>query len=168
MRLQPIMISSQERERWLNAHVPYRIQILRGLTIYNEQRGPNGPLLPVFPGIFESTLLAFRWAANFLGLYLDKTGSLRQAEKRKYPTDVFVFDLGGTLIDPAKLSPEERALLISVVEGADKASAHATIEGAHSMTWKQVNPAAALMIRKIKTHLYDVLGMQVPEWKSGR
>ena len=160
-------IAPSERENWLYKHVPYRIQILRGLAIYNEQRGPNGPLLPVFPCIFEASLVICRWTANFLGLKFDRrTRTLRRPRERE-DDDVFVFDLGGTLIDPAELLPEEQALLISVLEGANKASAHATIEGSHSMTPGQVKPAAALMIGKIKTHLYDVLRMQVPEWNRG-
>jgi hypothetical protein len=165
MPLRPIIIRSPERERWLDAHLPYRIEILRGLDIYNSNGGPGGRLRPVFPSIFEAALIACRWSACFLGLRLDKA-SLRQATKRQKPNDVFAADLGGTLIDPAALPRDQRVLLISVLKGANVASAHPAREGAHSMVPEDVDAASALMIVKLRTHVYDVLGLRLPRWSG--
>jgi hypothetical protein len=164
MSLKPVLIPSPERERWLDVHLPYRIRILCGLKIYKEQGGPKGPLLSVFPGIFESTLSTCRWASNFLGLY-PWGNSLKQTAKRNFASDVFAVDLGGTLVDPAALSINEYALLFSVLKGANVASAHPVREGQHSMKWQDVDPAASLLIQKIETHVYGVLKLIVPTWK---
>jgi hypothetical protein len=165
MRFQPVCILSPEREKWLDSHVPYRMQILRGLTIYKEQGGLTGPLLPIFPSIFEGALMACRWATHFLGVKLEN-GSLQHPRQRTH-RDVFVFDLGGNLLDPATLLQEERALLTTVLQGANLASAHPTREGSHSMKPEQVDPAAALLRKKLNAHLYDVLAIPVPKWRSG-
>lgn len=109
--------------------------------------------------------LSGAWSASFLGLYLDR-GSLQQATRRQKRTDVFALDMGGSLIDPASLPHNQRVLLIAVFKGANVASAHPVREGAHSMNPRQVDAAAALMILKIKTHLYDVPSLPVPEWKG--
>jgi len=163
MPLQRIVLPSPEREKWVTKHVPYRIRILRGLAIYNAQGGKNGALQPVFPSIFEASLIICRWTANFLGLCLDEKRSLQQATRRKHATDIFVIDVGGALVDPAALSDAERMLLTSVLDGANVASAHPTREGRGSMDWRDVEPASALLIEKLKTNLYDVLGMDFPK-----
>jgi len=33
------------------------------------------------------------------------------------------------------------------------------------MDWDDVRSATPLLIRQVKFHLYDVLGIQMPEWK---
>ena len=167
MPLTPKLISSPERERWLNKHVPYRIQILRGLEAYNASGGPDGLMRHVFPNIFESTLMACRWTMSFLGLrFTRKTGMLREVTKRREETDIFSIDLGGTLIEPTKLPQSDLDLLGTVFKAANVGSAHPGQEGAHSMTPEQVGPAAILLISKTKVHLYDILGRPVPTWKG--
>lgn len=158
-------IPSPERERWLENHVPYRIQILRGLAIYKQNHGPEGLMRPVFPCIFEASLMACRWAAAFLGLRFNGKDLERVQGKRQHTDDVFVVDLGGTLIDPAVLPLMDRNLLATVFRGADKASAHPVREGQHSMTVQDVVGAAPLLISKINVHLYGPLGLQIPEWR---
>jgi len=166
MPLLPEPIPSPERDRWLNDHVPYRIKMLGGLDTFVTTGGRKGPLEPVFPSIFESALIACRWSGNFLGLRVSKEGVLCPVKKRhSRGGDVFCIDLGGTLVDPNSLSKSDAALLTSVLLGADVATAHATREGIHPMTWADVRLAAPFLIRQIEVHLYDVLGLQVPEWK---
>ena len=47
-----------EKKRWLENHLPYRIQILKGLSFYNENNGCRNHLLrPLHPSIFEATLV---------------------------------------------------------------------------------------------------------------
>jgi len=167
MSLLPTLIPSPERERWLNDHVPYRIKMLQGLDAFVATDGRRGPLEPVFPSIFESALIACRWFGNFLGLCVSKKGVLCSIEKRRHSGDVFSIDLGGKLVDPNSLTNGDAALLRRVLLGANVATAHATREGIHTdpVTWDDVRSAAPLLIRQIKSHLYDVLGLQVPEWK---
>jgi hypothetical protein len=166
MSFPPIIIPSPERERWLNEHVPYRIKMLQGLDVFVVTRGRRGPLESVFPSIFESALIACRWSGNFLGLGVSSQGVLRPIKGRHVRGgDVFSIDLGGTLVDPNSLTKSEAALLGCVLLGANVATAHATREGIHPMTWDDVRLAAPLLILQIKLHLYDVLGMRVPEWK---
>lgn len=166
MALTAITIPSPEREQWLDRHLPYRIQILRGLALYDAHGGPNGPWMPVFPGIFEASLVACRWSASFLGLCLAKSGSLQQVTKRPKVTDVFSVDVGGALVDPTVLPAAESTLLALVFKGANVASAHPVREGAHAMTPAEVPKASVLLIRLIETHVYDRLGLAYPEWKG--
>jgi hypothetical protein len=165
--LKPINITRAERERWLNDHVPYRIEMLNGIHFYKTHHGIDGPLKPVWPSIFESTLIACRWMTSFLGLYLSGT-ILRQIPDRHKPTDIHVVDVGGTLIDPAELSSSDCELLGLVFRGASVATAHPTREKIHTMTYKDVNPAAQILILKVKEHLYDVLRLPVPALKRDR
>ena len=140
--------------------------MLQGLDAFVTTGGRRGPLEPVFPSIFESALIACRWSGNFLGLGVSPKGVLRPI-KGRHPRggDVFSIDLGGTLVDPNSLAKLEAALLECVLLGANVATAHATKEGIHPMSWADVRLAAPLLIRQIKLHLYDVLGIRVPEWK---
>jgi hypothetical protein len=167
MSLLPNVIPSPERERWLNEHVPYRIKMLDGLKDFVATGGRSGPLEPVFPSIFESALIACRWSGNFLGLCVSKD-VLCPIKKRPRDGDVFSIDLGGTLVDPNSLSKSEAALLRCVLLGANVATAHPTKEGIHPMIWDDVRLAAPLLILQIKLHLYDVLGLRVPEWKRSK
>ena len=165
MSFPPLIIPSPEREQWLNKHVPYRIKMLQGLDAFVTSGGRTGPLEPVFPSIFESALIACRWSGNFLGLVSPK-GVLRPIKDRHARGgDVFSIDLGGTLVDPNSLTKNEAALLGCVLLGANLATAHPTREGIYPMTWDDVRSAAPLLILQIQLHLYDVLGIKVPEWK---
>jgi len=167
MYLLPTLIPSPERERWLNEHVPYRIKMLQGLDAFVATDGRRGPLEPVFPSIFESAVIACRWSGNFLGLR-ESNGVLCPITKRHARGgDVFSIDLGGALVDPNSVTNSNAALLGCVLLGANVATAHATREGIHPepVTWDDVRSAAPLLIRQIKLHLYDVLGIRVPEWK---
>src|SRR5690349_13543080 len=166
MSFPPIIIDPPERDKWLTEHVPYRIKMLQGLDAFVKTRGRTGPLEPVFPSIFEGALIACRWSGNFLGLESPQ-GVLRPT-KRRYPTDVFSIDLGGTLVDlndPNSLTKSDKVLFGCVLRGADVATAHPTREGIHLMTWDDVWLAAPLLIQRIKLHLYDVLDIPLPEWK---
>jgi hypothetical protein len=168
MSFLPNFIPSPERERWLNEHVPYRIKMLDGLDAFVATGGRRGPFEPVFPSIFESALIACRWSGNFLGLRESK-GVLCPIKKRHARGgDVFSVDLGGTLVDPNSLTKSEAALLACVLLGANVATAHPTKEGIHPMIWDDVRLAAPLLILQIKLHLYDVLGLRVPEWKRSK
>jgi hypothetical protein len=138
MPLQPIIISSPEREKWLNEHVPYRIKALQALNVFVASGGRLGPLEPVFPNLFEGTVIACRWTASFLGLYVDRQGILKQVADEKKRTGLLAVHLGGSLIDPCILSEDERKLLTTVVKGASIATAHPTKEGIHAMTWDDV------------------------------
>ena len=160
--MKPIIIPSPQRERWLTQHVPYRISILRGLTVCDEQGGPKGLFRPVFPCIFEASLIVCRWTANFFGLHVHK-GTLKLVHERKKTTDVFAIDVGGFLVDPNSLQPEQQKLLTSVLLGANVASAHPTREEIGLMDWEDVKPASVLLIEKTRKHLYDPLGMDLPE-----
>jgi hypothetical protein len=166
MSFLPNFIPSPERERWLNKHVPYRIKLLDGLRAFVANGGRRGPLEPVFPSVFESALIACRWSGNFLGLRESK-GVLCPIKERYNRGDVFSIDLRGTLVDPNSLTKSDAALLGCVLRGANVATAHPTREGIDpvTVTWDDVRSAAPLLIRQIKLHLYDVLGLQVPEWK---
>jgi hypothetical protein len=168
MSFLPNFIPSPERERWLNEHVPYRIKMLDGLDAFVATGGRRGPLEPVFPSIFESALIACRWSGNFLGLRESK-GVLCPIKKRHARGgDVFSVDLGGTLVDPNSLTKSDAALLGCVLLGANVATAHPTKEGIHPMTWDDIRLAAPFLILQIKLHLYDVLGLLVPEWKRSK
>ncbi|HYB60675.1 MAG TPA: hypothetical protein VEH50_04270 [Methylomirabilota bacterium] len=167
MSLQPHLLPPLEQEAWVADHLPYRIQVLRGLEIYDASGGFNSALRPVQPCIFEGTLLNCRWAAYFLGLDL-QGNLLTQLAQRKRDNDVHAVDIGGTLVNPtdsADLSVAERALLASVLKGANVAAAHPVREGAHLMKDVYVGPAAKLLIKLIETHVYGVLGKPVPPWK---
>jgi len=58
-------------------------------------------------------------------------------------------------------------LLRCVLLGANVATAHATKEGIHKWDdpWDDVRSVAPFLTRQIKLHLYEVLGLPVPEWK---
>lgn len=165
MGIQPRLIQSPERERWLRNHIPYRVHILRGLDIYNARGAINGPLRPAQPSLFEAALVTCRWIASFMGVSLDKSGNLRQTLSRPKKDDVFSIDLGARLLDPSLLPPAEEALLAAVLKGANVASAHAVLEGAHNMNDAQVAPAAALLVTQVKLCVYDYLGMPMPHWE---
>jgi hypothetical protein len=164
MSLLPNVIISPERERWLNEHVPYRIKMLDGPRAFVATGGRRGPLEPVFPSIFESALIACRWSGNFLGLGVSK-GVLCIKNRDSRGQDVFSIDLGGTLVDPNSLTKSDAELLGRVLLGANVATAHPTKEDIHPITWDDVRSAAPILTLQIKLHLYEVLGLPVPEWK---
>lgn len=168
MSFLPNIIPSPERERWLNEHVPYRIKMLHGLDAFVANGGQKGPLEPVFPSIFEGALIACRWSGNFLGLRESKGVLCPKTKRHPRGADVFSIDLGGTLVDPNSLAKSDAALLGRVLLGASVATAHPTREGIHRMKWGDVRLAAPILILQIKLHLYDVLGLRVPEWKRSR
>jgi len=156
-------LSSSEVDRWMKLHIPYRIRALEGLDIYNESGAVDGVLRDVFPSIFGSCLMHCRSLLDFLGV--EKKGrSLIQKQKRKYPTDVHVIDLGGQLLNPSTLPTAQAQLLLRVYEGAHRASAHLVDEGAHTMIPEDVGEAATIIRRLVKQVLYDVKGVTPPNW----
>ena len=140
--------------------------MLNGLDAFVTTGGRNGPLEPVFPSIFESALIACRWSGNFLGLCASADRVLLPIKKRHWSgTDVFTIDLGGALVDPNSLANSDSAQLVRVLLGANVATAHPTKNPIDPVTWADVRWAAPFLKRQIESHLYEVLGLGVPEWK---
>jgi hypothetical protein len=163
----PRTITSPDCDKWLSDHIPYRIKLLHGLDAFVGSGGKEGPLEEVFPNIFEGALIGCRWLGHFLGLRpVDSTLSVQQRTRRRRDyTDVFSIDLGGLLVSSRDVSPEESNLLFMVLKGANIATAHPTIEGLHPLVWNHVRKATPLLIRLIKSHVYDKLNQPLAEWK---
>ena len=108
-----------------------------------------------------------------MGMYVTRKGVLHAIEKRQARDgEIFSIDLGGTLTDPNSLAKSDAEVLGRVFLGANVATAHPTREGRHpvwsgsgSAAWDDVRSAAPLLVSQFKLHLYDVLGIPVPEWK---
>ncbi len=141
-------------DEYFNIHLPYRTGIL--LAHYRIRPPWNGSA-GLLNAAFVASLVTGRLFLNFLGVgKTSKGGTLALDRFRPQPTDVTVEDLGGLVLDPAKLPKNEQDLFLPFIVMADQAAAHFTMPAPHD--WTKTHEVVLLIHHYLKTNLYDPTG----------
>ncbi len=128
------LLSKGEIIRFLECHIPYRLEFLRrGRAIATDSRVRD-------PALVEAALMAGRQLIQFLGLTIkpkDQPPSLRPAKGYRCFDDrcyeVKIVNLGGEFLEVADLEPKEKRILEEFIYAADKSSAHLTEDSGHKL-----------------------------------
>jgi hypothetical protein len=149
-------LNDTQIEEYFSTHLPYRTRIL--VAHYWMTREPwtvkrgDGAWLDA---CFEASLIAGRMYVNALGISKTKHDQLVPSVFRD--DDVSAEDLGGTLIDLATLSADDRHLFVGFLKMADKGAAHLTVPMKHP--WEETHVAISRICWHLKVCLYDPAGM---------
>ena len=143
-------LTDEQIEEYFSIHLPYRARIL--LAHYRMTRtswtGDRGQL----EACFEASLITGRMFLNMLGISRNRRGDAL-IQKRFRDDEVNVEDLGGKLVDPAKLAAEDATLFRGFLQMADKAAAHFSTPMEHP--WQRTHEAISRICYHLKANLYD-------------
>jgi hypothetical protein len=135
---------------YFSVHLPYRTRIL--LAHYRMTRTSWTGDLGQLEACFEASLITGRMFLNVLGISRNPRDD--ELIRKKFRDDeVNVEDLGGNLVDPAKLASEDTALFRGFLKMADKAAAHLTTPMEHP--WPKTHEAITRICHHLKANLYD-------------
>ena len=149
-------LQSDDINDYLDKHVPYRVGIL--LAHFRLVRQGRASSQAILDACFVASLVTARMFLNTLGIGKDKTTLVRF---RPLDTDVCVDDLGGVLIDPAILPPDEQDLFFKFLKMADQAAAHFTIPIVHD--WTVTHDVVLRVHKHLKANLYDHVGRRIED-----
>jgi hypothetical protein len=117
---------------------------------WTVQRGPVSWL----QACFEASLVTGRLYLNLLGIGAKRDGSGLRVTTYPEADDLCVTDLGGVMLDPATLAPDEQALFLHFIVMSNKAAAHLTTPGNYDPD--KTHPAILKIHHYLKVNLYDV------------
>ncbi len=158
-------LTPQQIEDQLTEHIPHRLCLL--VTFRDRQDwfrkrvgSMDNDLLRVSK---DSTLIAIRQFADFLGFHLDN-GKLVPESKEPKGDDVRVDMLGGDVVDISKLGSDE-ALLVGLLKRGSKELAHLTSNYTRHddfNTAKALIDGITLIETLLRKHLYEKLKLPFP------
>lgn len=150
-------LSGQQIEGYFQHQIPYRVGILLAHYKMTHDRNGNNKSWTGSPGplnaCFVASLVTARAFLNLLGIG-KKSGVLCVFEPKS--NDITAADLGGTCIDLATLSQNQKKLLLDFLKMADQAAAHFTTPQVHD--WARTHEVITLVHGYVKAHLYDATG----------
>src|SRR5260370_40748817 len=145
-------LNTAEIEEYFDVHLPYRTRIM--LAHFKMTREPWHGDVAQLQACFEASLITGRMYLNVLGILKDRHNKL--IPNRFRADDVSAEDLGGTLVDPSRLSPNDHDLLIGFHRMVDTGAAHLTIPMPHPVS--DSHKAIHRILELVKVHLYDRTG----------
>jgi hypothetical protein len=144
-------LDNQQIEEYFTTHLPYRTRVL--LAHYKMTRNPWTQNIAWLEACFVASLVTGRLFLNMLGI--GKKGRIVDRFSPR-PDDVTVEDLGGTILDPSTLTPEEKKLFLDFLLMADKAAAHFTMPMKHD--WTKTHDVILRIHHYLRGNLYDRAG----------
>jgi hypothetical protein len=159
-------LDDQEKEAFRIGHLPHRLTLLR--TFRDRQAENWQGKGDIYRCVKDSALISMRLFLDAMGLqgqYDETKGEyiLRVNKKERRGDDVWIDQLGGTLVDPDSISDDERRILAGIYKRADKELAHLTVSDVGEFN----TPAVIIrgidtVERLIRTNLYDKVGWAWP------
>ena len=152
-------LTDEQIGEYFTVHLPYRTRVL--LSHYWMTRTPWTGDLGQLQACFEASLITGRMFLNMLGISRNPRNDAVIQRKKCRDDEVNAEDLGGELVDLAKLAPEDVTLFCGFLKMADKAAAHLTTPAEHP--WQHTHKAIARICHHVKTNLYDQTHRTSPE-----
>ncbi len=159
-----IPLTENDKKKFLNQHLPYRLNILNTYKLITKDRPDYQDKIPqeilgrLNDCSAEASRISCRMFIEFMGL---STRNRKLIVKRDYyksdgnSYEVKIVDLGGKWVDPSNLTPDEQDLLAKTYETGNKATAHLTHKAPYGGEHEIIYDSIELINRLLKTYLYD-------------
>lgn len=179
-RISPI--EGEELNEWFEKHLPYRLDALTAHTRYFHygshyfSKVDAQALSDIQICTIEMGILSCRKFMEFLGLkvsYINSNKQLKEnikyyeaSENKSVSYEVKIKDLGGKFVKLNTLSNEQIDLLTKIYVMAHRTTAHTTTGSNDQGDTDYFHQAVMLVEHLVKTHLYDVVGREMPKGKT--
>jgi hypothetical protein len=115
----------------------------------------------------ESSRIVQRVFIQFMGLSVTANKKLINSTMKMNDDDVLISDLGGSIVDPQKLSDSEKDILVKVYITGNKSTAHITFNSTNNTGYPEVlSPGADLINKLLKENLFDIVGREMKSYRS--
>jgi len=154
-------LTTAQITEYFQIHLPYRNQVL----LAHKKISTPGPYTgdqTILRACFEASLITGRMYLNVLGISKDKHDNL--VKKQFQTDDVSAEDLGGSLVDVAKIPKADNDLFVGFLKMVDKGAAHLTLPMKHP--WESTHDAIDLIVAYLKEYVYKPTGNTFTEQQT--
>ena len=169
----PEPLTSDEIEKWLTEHIPYRVVAAISMSQIEQEWEP-GPLVLLPSGLksigfnyaaLQGRQAAIRWLIEFIGVKKSRAGNHPEqsdAVTSRDRTDCGIQLLPGGIPHPVDGAHEDAIFLANVWQGCSQAILHPTKNTNHfDVEHPNLNRAAAIIVRYLQTTVYGHAGRQL-------
>ncbi len=159
-------MTTEEKAKFFSHHIPHRLTLLRAFRNRVNEGYDFNDKKDIYRCLKDSNLIAVRLFLEFLGIKGIKEDGIYKLRsfKSNNINDVQVDRFIGSLIELEDINDSEQRILSGVFLRANKELAHFTETYYDEFNEPEILIFAATIIEELlKKHLYDPLGIQLPE-----